>query len=617
MTDDETESSSTGQFEVGYVLRDRYEFREILGEGGFAVVYEAFDTTIERRVAVKVLNTDRFPAHGNSTETIRTRFLREAKTAAQIRDPGIIEIYDFGVLEDSEDPYMIMEFLEGTDLDDEIKEHGGLAPSRLIPLFVGALEALGEAHAVDVIHKDLKPANLFLLNPGTDKEVMKVVDFGIAHINEEAEERLTKTGGMTGTPHYLPPEYLEDQSVRPEMDVYQMGLILIEGLSGRRVIEAETAYQAAIKHVNRDFVIPRVMAEGELGEVLRRAIALDPDERFDTAAEFAEALEKIDVAALDESFGVGQTSSDELLMADTVPSDELDGLSASSGTQQEFGDVGSERPADAHVSEPPESAESVPAPESTAGESPNSATLEAIDATFGGTWPLKALAGLVVGAIVLLIAVLFLVVTDSEPAEQETGEVVAGAEEGSDVVAEDRGESERDEKPGEATDGEIADKEGVDDESDEISQAVVVVESLPSGADVSSPDGDHLGSTPVTLDFADEEHQQMTVDHPEYEAKEVEVEPILGEELGVDVELEPVATDPDPEPATDSDSGPMIHPEAPDDDPSESEPDPDEESEDVDEEPEDEGWALPGADDDDDTPADDEEASDEGFDLAQ
>ena len=298
MNDASTKQAETdkegGDFSSGFVLYDRYEIQKALGAGGFAVVYAAFDRTIERQVAIKVLNIYSMVGSQQETDEVLQRFLREARVAAKIRHPSSIEIYDFGLLEGGERPYIIMEFLKGWDLDQELQERGPLPSERLFPLFCGALDALAEAHDKGVIHKDLKPANLFWSRPHTEHETLKVVDFGIAHVNAPGKKRLTQTGVMSGTPEYLPPEYIEEQSVTEMMDIYQMGLTLVEALSGVPVVQAPSPYQAAFKHVEGDLNIPPEFQEGAFGELLDKALAMDPEDRFKSAGDFSEALAAID-----------------------------------------------------------------------------------------------------------------------------------------------------------------------------------------------------------------------------------------------------------------------------------------------------------------------------------
>lgn len=592
MTTDEDQGTESRALQTGYVLNDRYELREPLGEGGFAVVYLAFDRTIERKVAIKVLDPSHMSSGGESAELVRSRFLREARIAAQIRHASIVEIHDFGVLQDIDQPYMIMEFLEGTDLDEEIKQKGAIDPGRLLPLFVEALDGLGEAHDQEVVHKDLKPANLFLTDPGTRKETMKVVDFGIAHVNEQAEERLTKTGGMTGTPHYLPPEYLEEQTVRPEMDVYQMGLILIEGLTGQRVVEAETVFQAAVKHVNRQLQVPEVVLEGRLGEVIRRAIAYEPEDRYSTATEFAQDLAEIDPASLEQLSPLA--TSEEARRAatsETAPSEELDLQAVSARTKVSHGGMAA-----------PTTAKDKPAADAPS-QTADAITLTTLDRAFGSNAPLKILVGLFLGTLALVAVVLFLVISDADDVDEPTADPVAQQEVEPTEVDEPVAADDSDEDVDESTTREP---------ELEIAAGEVLVESNPSESLIRSGDGTALGMTPESVQFDAPGTQTLVVEHPGYESAQVTVEvPEEGRE-SVEVELDR---------RDDADDEPTARVEPPEDPPevvaTGGDSSQEEEADDSvgeDEQEEAGEWALPGASDDDDEA--DEEEEEGGFRIA-
>lgn len=284
---------------VGTLVNGRYEIQSLLGTGGFAAVFRAFDSQIERDVAIKVLNVDTLVSQGNDLETVLERFHREAKLAAKISHPCVVQIFDFGVLEGKENPFIIMELLHGHDLKDEIKAKGPLDPQRMIPLFIDTLEALGDAHKMGIVHKDIKPTNLFLADPGSRRESLKLVDFGIAHIAQTSEEnRLTKTGYMLGTPQYMAPEYVESQSVTPALDVYQMALLLVELLAARGVINETNPWKCALMHVSRELSIPTELLTSPLGPVLDKALALAPEDRYADASLFAEALAALDLTAI-------------------------------------------------------------------------------------------------------------------------------------------------------------------------------------------------------------------------------------------------------------------------------------------------------------------------------
>lgn len=283
------------QIRPGTVLDGRFEILGELGEGGFAMVYRARQLNIQRSVAIKVLNAS---SDSRSRAAFEERFLREARTAAQITHPNVVTIYDFGFTEAPRRPYIAMELLTGHDLESELQKHGPMAPERVLPLFVECLEALAEAHRRGIIHKDLKPSNLFLTSPGTRREAIKIVDFGIARIQDAGAStegrRLTNTGQILGTPQYLAPEYIKNQTATPAVDVYQMGLILVELLTGRAVVDSDNPYQCLMVHGSGQLEVPEVLVKGTLGPVLLKALAFQHEERYPDAEAFRAALEAIE-----------------------------------------------------------------------------------------------------------------------------------------------------------------------------------------------------------------------------------------------------------------------------------------------------------------------------------
>lgn len=284
------------ELKVGDRIQNRYSVEGELGTGGFATVYSARDRVIDRPVAIKVLKIGlAMGSDADEVKRTRKRFLREARVAARIAHPSIVDIYDFGLLQGSDAPFIVMEYLQGHNLFDEIQDNGPLSPPWLLPKFCDLLDALGEAHDQNIVHKDLKPGNIFLNNPGTRKEVWKVVDFGIAYVDGPASARLTKTGFLSGTPQYLPPEYIQKQEVTPQMDVYQMALTLVEALCGDPVVPDRKPFQAARRHVTGDLVVPEMVIRSPLGRVLMRALALNPEDRYPTGTAFADALAEVDV----------------------------------------------------------------------------------------------------------------------------------------------------------------------------------------------------------------------------------------------------------------------------------------------------------------------------------
>ncbi len=272
---------------IGTTLNGRYKVLEILGRGGFATVYTARHTQIEQLVAVKVLQMP----EDDQAETFRERFLREARTASQIKHPDIVTIFDYGVT-DRNEPYMVMEMLEGSPLDVDLRKHGAMEPVRAKHMFVRCLDALEAAHKLGIVHRDLKPANLFVINAKTRVEALKILDFGIALMMEE-DTRLTNAGQVFGTPRYLAPEYIQKQIITPALDVYQMGLIFAEVLMGRNIIEADNTFTFIYAHCNGEIQLPRQLLESPLGPVLTRALNTDHTQRFSSAGFFRDALDHV------------------------------------------------------------------------------------------------------------------------------------------------------------------------------------------------------------------------------------------------------------------------------------------------------------------------------------
>jgi serine/threonine-protein kinase len=182
-----------------------------------------------------------------------------------------------------------MERLEGHDLEAEIRDNGAMNVDRMTRLFLPVLDALAQAHAKGVVHKDLKPSNLFIMHAGTAEERMVVLDFGIARIMD-ARTQYTQVGTFAGTPAYLAPEYIRDQTVTPTVDVYQMGLIIIEVLIGRPVVSANSAIAYLMKHVQGEHDVPSELRASKLGALLVKAIEVDPKLRFQDASGFRDAL---------------------------------------------------------------------------------------------------------------------------------------------------------------------------------------------------------------------------------------------------------------------------------------------------------------------------------------
>ncbi len=263
----------------------RYQVLEQLGEGGMATVYKAFDTTLERFVAIKVIRTDQFaPA---MLAEIMKRFEREAKALAHLSHPNIVHVHDYGEFEGA--PYLVMEYLpSGTLKESDVPMPWQQALHILLPI----AHALAYAHEHNIIHRDLKPANILL----TEKGLPMLSDFGIAKILETNKpDTLTGAGMTIGTPEYMAPEQWNGES-SPQSDIYSLGIVLYELVTGRKPYEADTPMAVMLKQVNDPLPSPRqfvpVLPEG-LEAVLLKALERQLENRYRTMSDFAAALEQL------------------------------------------------------------------------------------------------------------------------------------------------------------------------------------------------------------------------------------------------------------------------------------------------------------------------------------
>ena len=304
----------------GRMIKGRYQVVRHLGGGGFGEVYEALQKPIGRPVAVKVLTS--------TDPTARRRFLREAQAAARLQHPAVVTVHDFGALDDGR-PFLVMSMLPGHDLAAELQARGPMSPVRAARLLQPCLEALALAHKEGIVHRDLKPSNLFLTHPLQSREMLVVLDFGIASLLQntpEGDERITATGQSVGTPGYMAPEYLEHQHVSPALDVYQMGLILAEMLTGKPVVNGPHWWACALVHLEGRLKIPPAALAGPLGALIQRATHRQPQHRFANAEQLLQALQEATKTLAEDpqgdlsgQFEPPQTGSVKVLVPSTQP----------------------------------------------------------------------------------------------------------------------------------------------------------------------------------------------------------------------------------------------------------------------------------------------------------
>ena len=272
---------------VGDVVARKYRIDRILGEGGMGVVVAATDTQLDRRVAIKFLLPD---ALANSD--IVARFSREARAAAKIHSEHVARIIDVGELETGA-PYMVMEYLEGSDLAERIRSSPGVSPSDAARYVLQACEALAEAHAAGIVHRDLKPANLFLAQQPDRSVSVKVLDFGISKA-PVGTGGITSTQAVMGSPHYMSPEQLVSaKHVDPRSDVWSLGIVLYEVLVGAPPFTGDTMPEIVAKILQSPLPSLRALrpdVPAEFEQVIARCTAKDPIARFADVADLARAL---------------------------------------------------------------------------------------------------------------------------------------------------------------------------------------------------------------------------------------------------------------------------------------------------------------------------------------
>jgi eukaryotic-like serine/threonine-protein kinase len=263
--------------EVPRVFSDRYELTHLIARGGMAEVYRARDRLLDRPVALKVL----FPELSVDRAFVE-RFRREAQAAAKLSHPNIVPVFDWG--EDAGSYFIVMEFVDGRPLSAVLRETGPLEPARAAGITTQVAAALASAHRHGVVHRDIKPGNVLITNDGQ----VKVTDFGIARA-VNTEESLTQTGAVMGTATYFSPEQAEGIGVDARSDIYSLGVVLFEMLTGRPPFLGDTPVSVASKHVRDVPPMPRELLETvpvELEAVVMKAMAKQPEQRYQSAEEF-------------------------------------------------------------------------------------------------------------------------------------------------------------------------------------------------------------------------------------------------------------------------------------------------------------------------------------------
>lgn len=259
----------------------RYALRREIGRGGMATVHRAHDEVLQRDIAVKLLH-----AHLAGDATFLDRFRREARAAAAVHHPNVVTVHDWGETQDG--AYLVLQLVDGCSLREVLRRRGPLSPGEALAVLGPAGDGLGAAHAAGLVHRDVKPENVLLATGGG----VQITDFGLARAAASA----TSTFGadvLVGSPHYLSPEAVRSEPLTPAADVYALGVVLFECLTGRPPHEGDSPYATAVAHTSHEVPPPSRHQPGisaALDAVVRRATRPDPDERYPTGAEFAAAL---------------------------------------------------------------------------------------------------------------------------------------------------------------------------------------------------------------------------------------------------------------------------------------------------------------------------------------
>jgi serine/threonine-protein kinase len=261
----------------------RYQVQKHIGEGGMAHVYKAFDPSINRTVALKILKAEHC-----ADQEHNNRFLREGKAAGALTHPNIVTIYDVGSLEGA--PYIMMELLEGESLGDILQQGRRLPMKTILRIAIQLAKAMDYAHARGIVHRDLKPDNIIL---GADGESVKITDFGIARIDGSPGHETTQVGMMLGTPRYMSPEQASGGSVDGRSDLFAVGVIMYEMITGQKAFDAESLATLIMQIVQKNPVpIRQITADAPTGlqKIVNKLLQKKPERRFQSGKELQEAL---------------------------------------------------------------------------------------------------------------------------------------------------------------------------------------------------------------------------------------------------------------------------------------------------------------------------------------
>ncbi|MFE7105993.1 protein kinase [Streptomyces sp. NPDC057575] len=282
-----------GRYAGGSVAGGRYQLRDLLGEGGMASVYLAYDTALDRQVAIKTLHTEL-----GREQSFRERFRREAQAVAKLQHTNIVSVFDTGEdeLGGALMPYIVMEYVEGQPLGSvlqaDIQNHGAMPADRALKVTADVLAALDTSHEMGLVHRDIKPGNVMV----TKRGIVKVMDFGIARAMQSGVTSMTQTGMVVGTPQYLSPEQALGRGVDARSDLYSVGIMLFQLLTGRIPFDADSPLAIAYAHVQEEPVAPSTINRAvtpAMDALVARALKKNPNERFPSAAAMQDEIARV------------------------------------------------------------------------------------------------------------------------------------------------------------------------------------------------------------------------------------------------------------------------------------------------------------------------------------
>lgn len=280
-----------------YIGRDllggQFQILQKIGSGGMGAVYKASQPAMNRMVAVKILHRKLI-----NRKDLMSRFRREARAMSHLTHPNTVKVLLYGELDDGS-LYIVMEYLEGRNLNQVVRKEGPMSVERAIPILIQVCGALQEAHLQGIVHRDLKPENIFLSNNGGLKDFPKVLDFGLAKVTERelrpGSIMLTQEGMVFGTPEFMSPEQAQGKVLDARSDIYSLAVILYEMLTGKLPFEAKTPMEFIQQHVTRppiplDGRVPGRTFPPALWPAMAKALEKRPEDRYENAVQFAEAL---------------------------------------------------------------------------------------------------------------------------------------------------------------------------------------------------------------------------------------------------------------------------------------------------------------------------------------